>query len=40
MSKVLLPQFSIKADFVHSNSSLFSDISSGLPKYKKKMSQN
>ena len=33
VSKVLLPQSNIMAAFVHSNSNLFSDVSSCLPKY-------
>jgi len=33
ISKVLLPQSNITAAFVHSNSSLFSDVSSSLPTY-------
>jgi hypothetical protein len=32
-SKVLLPLSNIMAAFVHSNSSLLSDVSSGLPTY-------
>jgi len=35
ISKVLLPQSNIKAAFDHSNSSLFSDVSPGLPTYSK-----
>jgi len=34
ISKVLLPQSNIMAAFVHSNSSLFSYVTSGLPTYK------
>jgi len=34
VSKVSLPQSNITAAFVHSHSSLLSDVSSGLPKYK------
>jgi len=33
ISKVLLPQSNIIAAFVHSNNSLFFDVSLGLPKY-------
>ena len=33
ISKVLLPQSNIMATFVHSNSSLFSDVCPGLPTY-------
>ena len=35
ISKVLLPQSNIIAAFVHNHSSLVSDVSSCLPKYKK-----
>jgi len=34
ISKVLLPQSNIMAAFVHSNSSLYSDVSPGLPIFK------
>jgi hypothetical protein len=33
ISKVLLPQSNVMAAFVHSHSSLFPDVSPGLPKY-------
>ena len=39
ISKVLQPQFNIMAAFVHSNSSLFSDVSPGLPKYSNHVTQ-
>ena len=39
ISKVLLPQSNIMAAFVHSNSSLLSDVSPGLPTYSNHVTQ-
>ena len=38
ISEVLLPQSNIMAAFVHSHSSLFSDVSPGLPTYNNQLS--
>jgi len=39
ISKLLHPQSNIKAAFVHSHSSLLSDVSTGLPKYSNYVTQ-